>query len=217
MFLILLTIGRKKNVISCPNAPCKPFDGALKITSLLFTITQPSFVTAMTKKMTLFCLLIVGIDLLIKAYIHQNWQIETFYKPFDFLTIARMPLIHPPDAFEQLPFVIVKTFRYALRWLMIILLCRLPFLQIHRRYRYAVTLIAFGAIGNFTDGLLFMKEQKHYVQLNYFSWGSQANLFFNLSDGLLLIGWGLFAFALITNIREAKKLFSRAKKPQGTI
>lgn len=166
----------------------------------------------MKHKFTLFCLFLIIIDLIIKVYIHQNFEYGTIYNWHNLITIGYAPSMYIPhfSVLENIVLIGVAIIRTAIQILIIFLFIRMILKQekVRKLYRYAITLISFGAMGNFIDKIIFMKGDFRYFTLNYFTIGDGNGLFRNISSILIISGWILFFTDLII------RLFSAVRKKQ---
>lgn len=150
----------------------------------------------MKHKFTLFCLFLIIIDLIIKMYIHQNFEYYVMYNWHNLLIISRVPSMYIShfSVLENIVFIGVAIIRTTIQILIIFLFIRMLLRQekVRKLYRYAITLISFGAMGNFIDKIIFMKGDFRYFTLNYFTIGDGNGLFWDISDILIASGWILF-------------------------
>lgn len=151
----------------------------------------------MKHKFILFCLLLIIIDLIIKVYIHQNFEYYAIiYNWHNLITIGYVPSMYIPrfSVLENIILIGVAIIRTTIQLLIIFLFIRMILKQekVRKLYRYAITLISFGAMGSFIDKIIFMKGDFHYSKLNYFTTGDGSGLFWDISDILVALGWILF-------------------------
>jgi len=151
-------------------------------------------------------LLIIILDLVIKYLITKNFMIGEMRSIIDgMVSIGR-----------------VENFRMALGLigyfikiivLSIQLACVILFFIIQKReinilYKYSITLIVFGWIGNYLDGIFFSNGDSGYVCLDYLYFNG-IDFLINVSSVMNLIGWLLLIFAIISKFKEFKNLFKK--------
>ena len=164
-----------------------------------------------TKGFILVCLGLIILDLLFKILINKNYEQGQYNQILGgLITIGNVKTISMALGFE-ISYKIILVIRIVIQLLFVLLFFRVQGLNVKILYKYSITLLIFGWLGNYMDRFILMSGDLNYQHLDYLRLiGFRP--FMNISTVMVSLGWILLLIAIVTGFKEIKMIFSRSKE-----
>ncbi len=152
---------------------------------------------------------IVITDLVFKTIIVNTYDVREIYQIFGgLITIGHVPTLRMSFGSGVNP-MLLDTGMVLLFVILLFLFIKIQKIEIDKLYKYAITLIVFGWIGNYIDRIFLSKAVSNYQHLDYFNISGVFRSFTNLSSIIAVLGWLLSVVAIVVKFRELGKIFKK--------
>lgn len=152
---------------------------------------------------------IILIDLILKSVIIKNFEIgEKFQLIGGLITISRVQNLRLAFGFEISPKVI-EIIKIIIQVIFVLIFVKIQKVKINKLYKYSMTLIVFGWIGNYIDRIIFSNSNSNYMYLDYLNISGVFRFFTNLSSLITSIGWLLILIAIIIKTKDLRIIFKK--------